>query len=72
MYSNPIDLLKAFLSNDAAAQKEAEKNLNQLAKNEPLVSMDLHTSALDNQDLKVLSLRSFTKQSRLLNWPQYL
>lgn len=60
MYSNPIDLLQAFLSNDSATQKEAEKNLNQLAKDEPLVSVDLHISALDNQDPNVLFLRSLS------------
>ena len=70
MYSNPIDLLKAFLSNDSATQKEAEKNIYQLAKDDPLVSVDLHISALDNQDIKAPFLKSLSHYSRLLKWQQ--
>ena len=53
MYANPIDLLKAFLSNNAATQKEAENTLSQLAKSDSNTSMDLYISAIDNQDSHV-------------------
>lgn len=50
MNVNPIDLLKAFLSNDTNVQKDAERTLNQLAKEAPNDSIELYIAAIDNQE----------------------
>lgn len=50
MQANPIDLLKAFLSHETNVQKEAERQLNQLAKESPNDSIELYISAIDYQE----------------------
>lgn len=53
MYANPVDLLKAFLSNDTTVQKEAERNQIKLAQENPNASIELYTSCLDYQESAV-------------------
>jgi len=53
MYSNHIEVLKSFLSNDTNVQREAENALNKLSQENPGASMDLYISALDSQEKNV-------------------
>jgi len=53
MFSDHLNLLQSFLSNNPATQREAEKNLTQIAQNDPSGSMDLYIGALESQESKV-------------------
>jgi len=56
MFTDHLSVLKSFLSNDPAVQREAEATLNQIAQNDPNGSMDLYISALDSQEANVAEL----------------
>jgi hypothetical protein len=56
MNANYIDILKAFFSTDNNKRKEAESQLQQLAKSDPNSSVDLHTQALDLEENHVILL----------------
>jgi len=53
MFTDHLSVLKSFLSNDPAAQREAERSLTQIAQNDPNGSMDLYIGALDSQEANV-------------------